>query len=70
MSWRPADFVVAALTLTVCFIMGMTSLMPLLEFVPVDPEKQKLLAGVIGSMLSIVSLYVGAKIQEKVDGNK
>jgi hypothetical protein len=67
MKWKPADVVVILLTLTVCFVMGNAALMPLWEFKEVDHEKQKLLAGLIGSVLSIVSMYIGAKIREKHD---
>jgi len=70
MQWSPADVIIVLITLTVCFIMGIAALMPLLDFKEIDHDKQKLLAGVVGSMLSIISMYVGGMIQRKRNGTE
>jgi len=64
-NWRPVDFMVAAITVAVCFTVVGSAAMPLLDFRSIDVAKSKLLSGVVGSMVSIISLYVGASIQEK-----
>ncbi len=68
MKWTPTDIIIVLMTLTVCFIIGMSALMPLLDFKEIDHDKQKLLAGVVGSMLSIVSMYIGGMIQRNRNG--
>jgi len=68
MKWTPTDIIIVLMTLTVCFIIGMAALMPLLDFKEIDHDKQKLLAGVVGSMLSIVSMYIGGMIQRNRNG--
>ena len=55
---------VGALTVAICFTVVGSAAMPLFDFKPIDAAKSKLLGGAVGSMVSIISLYVGATIQK------
>jgi len=55
------------LTGTVCLIVILVSLSPVITGKQLSETKAKMMVGVIGSMISIISMYVGAKIQQVRD---
>ncbi len=58
---------VAALILLLSFLLVMTGIAPLIKGDALSGEKAKLLSGAMSSVISIITLYVGAKIQESRD---
>jgi len=66
-NWKPLDLVVVAITITICGTVGLIVLKPLVTGVELSDDKAKLMATVIASLISIISMYVGAKLQANKD---
>jgi hypothetical protein len=61
---KPVDWVVMAMI----FIVGFVVTMPLVTTMwtgDKDPESAELIAGLVASLIAIVSIYVGAKLKDK-----
>ena len=58
---------VGALIALLAFLLLMTGVAPLVRGESLAGEKAKLLSGAVSSVISIITLYVGAKIQESRD---
>ena len=61
------NIIMLMLTGTVCLILILVSLSPVITGKQLSETKAKMMVGVIGSMISIISMYVGAKIQQVRD---
>ena len=68
--WRPVDWIVAMLTLTICTVVVMACASPLIRGEELGETQVKALASVITASVSIVSMYVGAKLQKHADSAK
>jgi LytS/YehU family sensor histidine kinase len=67
--WEPVDIIVAGLAIAVCTTVGSIAIAPYIELLHVMSEsKAKLFVGVVSSLVSIISVYIGAMIQKKEDG--
>jgi len=60
--WQPVDVIITLLTLLICFIFSSLALTPLIRGTEFSEDKAALMAGLLGSILSIIALYVGTKI--------
>ena len=73
-NWKPADYIILIITLTIAFMMIFIVFLPLQEVVTMmKPETVKLIFVVITSLIAIVSMYIGARLQngrEKKDNEK
>ena len=70
-NWKPVDVIVGILVVTVSGAVLATILARAAGADFVEPvENAKLLIGVVTTMLSVVSMYVGAKIQGHRDEEK
>ena len=68
--WKPEDIIVGMFALTIMYAIIMTGLTPLfidMEKEGSSPEKAKIIAGLLSSIVSVVSMYVGAKLRNKDD---
>lgn len=61
------NLVMLMLTGTVCAVVFLVSVAPFITGKELSETKAKMMAGIVGSMISIVSMYVGAKIQQNRD---
>lgn len=61
------NVIILMLTGTVCLILILVTLSPVITGKQMSETKAKMMVGVIGSMISIISMYVGAKIQQVRD---
>jgi len=59
------SIVILMLTGTVCAILFMVAISPLITGKALSETKAKMMVGIVGSMISIISMYVGAKIQQQ-----
>lgn len=59
------SIVILMLTGTVCAILIMVAISPLITGKALSETKAKMMVGIVGSMISIISMYVGAKIQQQ-----
>jgi len=57
MIWQPVDYIVAAVAGVV---------MPLFQNRGLSEERAKLINAVIGALIAIIALYVGAKVENIV----
>ena len=69
-NWRPVDYVVAFLALVVCIITTGAILSATMHSEPMTKAEEEILASLTASMISIISMYVGASIQKARDGDK
>jgi hypothetical protein len=65
---KPVDIVVLIIVVCVCVVV----VGPMFAFITTgergSDEGSKLIAGLVASMIAIVSIYVGAKLRDKDDG--
>ncbi len=67
--WKPVDIIILIITLVVGAIITLSAIRPLFSDRALSPDAAKLVAGIIGSLVSIISIYVGSKLKEKRDGS-
>ena len=66
-NWKPVDYVVATLVLTVSFTFMTIIAKGLMYKDAYTDAEGKMLVGIIVACLNIISMYVGAKLQEHRD---
>ena len=64
--WKPVDWIACAFTVVLGVILVIGSFSVLVSG-EADEQKTKVMAGIISSVVSIVSMYVGASIQKRRD---
>ena len=71
-NWTPVDVIVFVLAITVTAVLLISTTKPLFggEDVEVSENTAKLVAGILGSLVSVVSVYVGARVQKNLDENR
>jgi len=62
-NWKPVDVIVLLLAFVVGFVLIYSALKT--STTRLSPESIKFIAGLLASMLTIVSIYVGGKIRKK-----
>ena len=67
--WEPVDFIICMLVVVICFTVIGSIALPLFRGTELPETKAKMVAGIVVSVVSIVSMYVGAKIQQKKRDN-
>ena len=68
--WKPVDYIIVVITVTICTIMLTSVLYSVYAGIELSTGGLKLLHIILVSFVSIISMYVGARIQEKKDANK
>jgi len=65
--WKPVDWIACCFTMVlgVILVIGTVSILVNGE---ADESRMKVMAGIISSVVSMVSMYVGASIQKRRDG--
>ena len=66
-NWSPVDWVVLILTIAISGTFMVTGIIPLLLQEPISDARSKILGGIATSIVSVVSVYVGAKLQQHID---
>ena len=61
--WMPADYIVMFLTLVIGTMLLLTSAKGVISRTEMSDQKTEMLIGLIGSLVAIISIYIGAKIQ-------
>ncbi len=64
---KPVDIVVVSLTVAVCSILTGVMINAFLSGREISPEASEIVGGLVGSIIAIISLYVGARINGKDD---
>ena len=65
-TWQPVDYIVAALAAVIVYFVVVLGIGGLLD-IPEQPERGKLVGQLIGSIVTLISLYVGAKVRNDND---
>jgi len=68
--FKPVDYIIASLVGLLATILLITGVAPLIKGVALGGEKAKLLSGAVSSLISVITLYVGAKLQESRDKSR
>ena len=63
MTWKPVDLIVLILAASVSLILLGIVYRAIFDKIVLDEARAKLMAGMIGSLLAIISMYVGAKLK-------
>ena len=61
------DKIMLMLTGTVCLVVIAVSFIPIITGNQLSETKAKMMAVIVTSMISIISMYIGAKIQQNKD---
>lgn len=66
-AWRPIDFIISILTITICVILVLTIVDMMINMKTLTEAGSKMVTAIITSILSILSMYAGAMIQRNID---
>lgn len=66
--WQPVDLVIGILTVTLSamFIVGVVA--EFYELQPMNEQEGERFVGLVGAVISIISMYVGAKLNARAEG--
>jgi hypothetical protein len=62
--WTPSDVIVTILACVVAATLFAAIIKPFITTNSLPEESAKMVAGLIGSLISLISMYIGAKIQK------
>ena len=65
--WRPVDYIVGVLVLCICYAIIMMGIAPFFDVNLSTEPKAKLTAALLSSIISVISMYIGATINKKDD---
>lgn len=60
--WKPVDWIALIFTLTICIGFLISISIPAVRGVPMSDLKAKIIHNLFTAMISVVSLFIGAKI--------
>ena len=63
-NWQPIDIILLIITLIVGFSICFSIIKPTFSNAMLTAESSKLVAGIISSLVSIISIYVGSKLKK------
>ena len=66
-NWSPSDIIMLILSSTVSIILITIFVEAAMTSVPMTDHSAKLVAGLIASIISMISMYIGARIQKNKD---
>jgi hypothetical protein len=69
-NWQPVDIIILIITIVVGFTISFSVMGYLFSNKIVPSESAELVAGVIGSLISIISIYVGSKLRIEKSTNQ
>ncbi len=58
--WSAVDYAAVVLSLAIAMTLASSTIRMLTSDLPLDAEKSKLLSGLIGSVIAIISVWVGS----------
>lgn len=64
MKWKPQDIVALILTCGVIVILLILSIKSFFGVEPMSDEAAKITSGIIGSIITIISIYIGTKLKK------
>jgi divalent metal cation (Fe/Co/Zn/Cd) transporter len=63
-NWKAVDYIIAFLAIIIGMFIILSVLGPLFTHQPMTDNKAKLIASIVTSVISIISVYVGSQIQK------
>ena len=66
-NWSSSDIIMLILASTISIVLLIIFIVMALSTEPMPEQSVKLAAGLIASIISIISMYIGAKIQQNKD---
>lgn len=67
--WQPVDFVVMAITVTISALVMAVIASRFVALEPMEDAAGERFAGMLGGLISIISLYVGSQLQKHANGD-
>ncbi len=65
--WRPVDWIVVALVGILAYTTVVGSMVPFFDTTAMPESRSKLVANLLASVVSVISMYVGASLRGKDD---
>ena len=65
MTWKPYDIIILILTITLSVILISIFIELALTDIAMTDTNAKIVGGILGSVISIISMYIGAQIQKR-----
>ena len=65
--WKPHDYIVAALTAAIVYVVIMIGIGPFFDLNLNSDARAKMVTGMLASVISIISVYIGANMNRKDD---
>jgi len=63
--WEPVDYIVAVLSVSIAVILIESVTITILTDRVLTPAKTEILSGIVGSVVSVISVYVGACLRNR-----
>lgn len=60
--WSPVDVITAIVVITICSVVILATLAPLITGQPVPIEKAEMIKMIVLTLIALVSVYVGKKL--------
>lgn len=70
MKWSPVDVVVAVLVFIVVWFLVLQSAVGILKGIPMDAQRTEIAGNLIAAIFSVITLYVGAKLNKNKPDDK
>jgi len=68
--WKPVDIIAGIFTVTLCAVVGMAAYSIAILGTEIPDNRRQIIEVMVNGAISIVSMWVGAKIQERADRNE
>lgn len=65
--WKPVDIIIAIFVVSLCAIMGMGAYSIAIVGTEIPENRRMIIETMINGAVSVISMWVGAKIQEQSD---
>ena len=61
--WAPVDWIVLLLAVCIGFGLVLSAISPLVLGQPISEERSKIIGGAVVAVISVISVYVGARMR-------
>ena len=63
MKWKAVDIIAAIIAITICIGLVICLIIPIITDIPLSDKAYELVKNIFISIISIVSMYIGAKVR-------
>lgn len=63
--WKPYDIIILILAITISIVLIVIFIVTVFNEIPIADTNAKIVGGLLASIISIISMYIGAQIQKR-----